>query len=154
MKTKRRSVIKKMLTSFAGLTGLAFAFNAKAYSNESRESLNITSFKDIPLYSGSTRYGNFLFVSGTGAHVPPFTIKAHTKLVIDKMEEELKKSGSSLEKVVKVNVYLDDIADYDAMNEEYRGRFGDQPPVRTTVAVAKGGLPGKSLVEMDCMAYI
>jgi 2-iminobutanoate/2-iminopropanoate deaminase len=40
------------------------------------------------------------------------------------------------------------------MNAVYRGRFGDKPPVRTSVAVSKGGVPGNSLVEMDCIAYI
>jgi enamine deaminase RidA (YjgF/YER057c/UK114 family) len=40
------------------------------------------------------------------------------------------------------------------MNEVFKGRIGNNPPVRTTVAVAAGGIPGNSLVEMDCMAYI
>ena len=39
------------------------------------------------------------------------------------------------------------------MNEAYLGRFGEEPPVRTTVAPA-GGVPGNSLVEMDVIAYI
>ena len=56
--------------------------------------------------------------------------------------------------MLKVNVYLNDIADYKAMNEVYKGRFGKNPPVRTTVAVAKGGVPGDSLVEIDCIAYL
>jgi enamine deaminase RidA (YjgF/YER057c/UK114 family) len=38
------------------------------------------------------------------------------------------------------------------MNEVYLGRFGKNPPVRTTVATY-GGVPGNSLVEMDCIAY-
>jgi enamine deaminase RidA (YjgF/YER057c/UK114 family) len=53
-----------------------------------------------------------------------------------------------------VNVYLNDIADFQGMNSVYRGRFGKNPPVRSTVAVAKGGVPGDSIVEMDCIAYI
>ena len=40
---------------------------------------------------------------------------------------------------------------YDAMNEVFRGRFGPRPPVRTTIA-AYGGVPGNSLVEIDCIA--
>jgi enamine deaminase RidA (YjgF/YER057c/UK114 family) len=59
-----------------------------------------------------------------------------------------------MEKVLKVNVYLNDIADYQGMNEAFKVHFGNQPPVRTTVAVAKGGVPGDSLIEMDCIAYI
>ena len=39
------------------------------------------------------------------------------------------------------------------MNEVFMGRFGENPPVRTTIAAA-GGIPGDSLVEMDVIAYI
>jgi hypothetical protein len=46
-----------------------------------------------------------------------------------------------------------DLDDYKAMNEVFIGRFGPEPPVRTTVACA-GGIPGNSLVEMDVIAYL
>jgi len=69
------------------------------------------------------------------------------------LQKELEKHGSSMEKVLKVNVYLSDLADYDGMNEVFRGRFGKNPPVRTTVATY-GGVPGDSLVEMDCIAAL
>jgi 2-iminobutanoate/2-iminopropanoate deaminase len=98
--------------------------------------------------------GNMVFIAGKGAHIAPFEIKAHTEIVLKDLETELIKAGSSMQKVLKVNVYLNDIADYKGMNEVYKGRFGKKPPVRTTVAVAKGGVPGDSLVEMDCIAYI
>lgn len=72
---------------------------------------------------------------------------------MNQLEAELKKAGSSMEKVLKVNVYLHDIKDYDGMNEAYRGRFGKNPPVRTTIA-CYGGVPGRSLVEIDCIAAL
>jgi enamine deaminase RidA (YjgF/YER057c/UK114 family) len=143
-----------MFASVVGLTGLGIAANAKAGSNMEKEANNITTFQDVPLFSGHTKFGNMVFISGKGAHVAPFQIKAHTEIVIKEMESELLKAGSSMEKVLKVNVYLNDIADYKGMNEVFKGRFGAKPPVRTTVAVAKGGVPGDSLVEMDCIAYI
>ncbi len=154
MKTERRSALKKMFASFVGLTGLGLAANAKANASEEKEAGNITSFQKAPLFSGHTKYGNLIFIAGKGAHVAPFDIKNHTEIVIKALEDELIKAGSSMDKVLKVNVYLDKIEDYQGMNEVYRGRFGDKPPVRTTVAVAKGGVPGDSLVEMDCIAYI
>jgi enamine deaminase RidA (YjgF/YER057c/UK114 family) len=58
-----------------------------------------------------------------------------------------------MDKVLKCNVYLNDLKDYDGMNEVFRGRFGDDPPVRTTIAAA-GGIPGKSLVEIDVIAHL
>lgn len=105
-----------------------------------------------PLFSSAVSYGNLLFLAGKGAHFKG-DIKAHTKFVLDEIEKELVNAGSSMEKVLKCNVYLNDLKDYAAMNEVYLGRFGPEPPVRTTVAPA-GGVPGESLVEIDVIAYL
>jgi len=108
--------------------------------------------KNTPLFNGAVSYGNLLFVAGKGAHFEG-DIKAHTKHVLDEVEKELVNAGSSMEKVLKCNVYLNDLKDYAAMNETFRGRFGGEPPVRTTIAAA-GGIPGNSLVEIDVIAFI
>jgi enamine deaminase RidA (YjgF/YER057c/UK114 family) len=105
-----------------------------------------------PLFSPAVSYGNLLFISGIGAHFKG-DIKEHTKHVLDQIQQTLEAAGSSMEKVLKVNVYLNDLKDYAAMNEVFQGRFGKEPPVRTTIAAA-GGIPGDSLVEIDCIAYI
>ncbi len=152
MMNERRSVMKKLLASVIGFTGFGLA--AKATDNSKEKVVNnIIEDQDVPLFSGSTKFNGLIFVAGKGAHVAPFEIKAHTEIVLKELEKELAAAGSSMEKVLKVNVYLNDIADYKGMNEVYKGRFGSKPPVRTTVAVAKGGVPGDSLVEMDCIAY-
>ena len=104
------------------------------------------------LFSGCVTYGNLVFVAGKGAHFEG-DIKAHTKHVLDSIEKELVKAGSSMNKVLKANVYLNDLKDYQAMNEVFAGRFGSEPPVRTTIAAA-AGIPGNSLVEIDCIAFI
>ena len=103
-----------------------------------------------PLFSSWVTFGNLVFVAGKGEHGPG-DIKVHTNSVLNQIEAELKKVGSSMEKVLKVNVYLHDLKDYDGMNEVFRGRFGPNPPVRTTIA-CYGGVPGSSLVEIDCIA--
>lgn len=148
---ERRSILRKMFASLAGITGIGMAAKA-AEPAAGKEVHNITTFQDVPLFSGSTRYGNLIFVAGKGAHFEG-DIKAHTDHVLKEVEKELIKAGSSMEKVLKVNVYLHDLNDYHGMNEVYRGRFGSKPPVRTTVAVY-GGVPGDSLVEIDCIAYV
>jgi 2-iminobutanoate/2-iminopropanoate deaminase len=150
---ERRSILKKLLASAAGISIFGFA-KADVAAREEKEVNTITKHQDVPLFSGSTKLGNMVFIAGKGAHVEPFEIKAHTEIVLQELEKELKKAGSSMEKVLKVSVFLNDIADYQGMNDVYKGRFGKNPPVRTTVAVAKGGVPGNSLVEMDCIAYI
>jgi enamine deaminase RidA (YjgF/YER057c/UK114 family) len=91
-------------------------------------------------------------MSGIGAHFPG-DIKAHTAHVLDELQKQLENAGSSMSKVLKVNVYLNDIKDWEAMNTVYTGRWGDVPPVRTTISPA-GGIPGNSLVEIDCIAFI
>jgi enamine deaminase RidA (YjgF/YER057c/UK114 family) len=108
--------------------------------------------KETPLFSSAVSYGNLLFVAGKGAHFEG-DVRAHTKHVLDEIEKELINAGSSMEKVLKANVYLRRMEDYAAMNEVYRGRFGNEPPVRTTVACADG-IPGGSMVEIDVIAYI
>lgn len=105
-----------------------------------------------PLFSSVIAHGGLVFVAGKGEHGPG-DIKIHTNSVLNQLEAELKKAGSSMDKVLKCNVYLHDLKDYDGMNEVFRGRFGARPPVRTTVA-CYGGIPGQSLVEIDCIAAI
>ncbi|HYG19012.1 MAG TPA: RidA family protein [Ohtaekwangia sp.] len=153
MKEQRRSTLKKLVASIAGITGLGIATQAKADTAPEKEVFNVVKDdQDVPLFSGSTKFGNLVFIAGKGAHFDG-DITAHTKHVLDEIEKELVKAGSSMQKVLKVSVFLHDLNDYKAMNEAYKGRFGNKPPVRTTVAVY-GGVPGDSLVEMDCIAYI
>jgi 2-iminobutanoate/2-iminopropanoate deaminase len=153
MKSSRRSVIGKLLATFAGMAG----FNLVARSQEikPRNSSSGAVSPDVTLYPGSLRFGNLVFVSGTGADAESvFEIRADTDFVLKKMEKRLLAAGSSMEKVLKVTVFLSDMTDFQAMNEVYKGRFGKNPPVRSTVAVAKGGIPGNSIIEIDCIAYV
>lgn len=157
MEKQRRSVLKKLFASVAGVAGIGLAAKAmgspaSATTPGEKGGGNITYEQDVPLFSGHTKYNGLVYIAGKGAHVAPFEIKAHTEIVLKELEAELIRAGSSMDKVLKVTVYLNDIADYKGMNEVYKGRFGKNPPVRTTVAVAKGGVPGDSLVEMDCIA--
>jgi len=150
---KRRNMIKAGLATVAAWFGLsqssAFAKPAKM---EKKVVGDIVMQDDVPLFSGAVAYGNLLFIAGKGAHFEG-DITAHTDHVLNELEKELTKNGSSMDKVLKVNVYLADLQDYQAMNKVYRGRFGKNPPVRTTVATY-GGVPGDSLVEIDCIAAL
>ena len=105
-----------------------------------------------PMFNGTVLYGNLVFISGIGYHQAG-DITVHTTKVLEQMKSQLEACGSSMEKVLKVNVYLNDLKDYDAMNAVFRGKFGPEPGVRTTIAAA-GGIPGNSLVEIDCIACL
>ena len=153
-KTSRRESFRKIGMGIAGLFGIGTA-HAMGGGNAAKKEVvgEIVTEQDVPLFSGAVKHGNTLYIAGKGAHVAPFEIKAHTGIVLQELQKELEKNGSSMEKVLKVNVYLADLADYKGMNEVFRGRFGKNPPVRTTVATY-GGVPGDSLVEMDCIAAL
>ncbi|WP_425235450.1 RidA family protein [Ulvibacterium sp.] len=153
-KTTRRASFKKMGMGIAALFGIGTVNAMDKNTRVTKEVVgDIVTDQDIPLFSGAVKHGNTLYIAGKGAHVEPFEIKAHTEIVLQELQKELERNGSSMEKVLKVNVYLADLQDYKGMNEVFRGRFGKNPPVRTTVATY-GGVPGKSLVEMDCIAAV
>lgn len=105
------------------------------------------------MYSRAVAFGNLLFLSGVGYHQPG-DIETHTRGVLQEIEKNLTEAGSSLQKCLKVSVFLNDLKDYERMNAVYRSfNWGDIAPVRTTVAPA-AGIPGNSLVEIDVIAYI
>ena len=152
--TSRRASFKKIGMGLAALFGVSAVKASAATPKAAKEVVgDIVTDQDIPLFSGAVKHGNTLYIAGKGAHVEPFEIKAHTEIVLQELQKELERNGSSMEKVLKVNVYLADLADYKGMNEVFRGRFGENPPVRTTVATY-GGVPGNSLEEMDCIAAL
>lgn len=154
--SSRRSLIRSFCASIAAAGAGLFGV-ARAQTSEPQPLVKRTSSDNQapggkpPLFSGWVTYGNLVFIAGKGEHGAG-DIKVHTESVLKQLEAELTKNGSSMEKVLKVNVYLADLRDYDGMNEVFRGRFGANPPVRTTVATY-GGVPGQSLVEIDCIAY-
>ena len=152
MKTDRRSIFKKLALGAAGLLGLSVAKAASTESDAEIKTRGVVYDQDIPLFSGSQVYGGLVFIAGKGAHFEG-DIKAHTDHVLKELEKELVKAGSSMDRVLKANVYLNDLKDYQAMNEVFKGRFGKNPPVRTTIAAA-AGIPGNSLVEIDCIAAL
>jgi len=156
----RRSLLKNATKAAAIATGgtmLGAAAEAKKSGSLEKKAYSCKPNEDNaaaapPLFSSAVSYGNLLFLAGVGAHFEG-TIEEHTKRVLDELEKNLICAGSSMDKVLKVNVYLNDIKDWARMNTAYAGRWGKVPPVRTTVAPA-GGIPGNSLVEIDLIAYI
>jgi 2-iminobutanoate/2-iminopropanoate deaminase len=79
-------------------------------------------------------------------------IKALTKQTLDNIEAILIASSSSLNNVIRTEIFLKDLKrDFKGMNEEYAKHFNPQtPPSRQTIEVA--GLPKDSLIEISCIA--
>ena len=109
-------------------------------------------------YSQAIRSGNLLFLSGqipldpeTG-QVVEGDAAVQTARVLQNLSAILEAAGSSLGQVLKSTVYLRDLADFDMMNEVYARFFGDCPPARATVGVAR--LPRNVSVEIDLIAEV
>lgn len=152
MKTNRRSLFKKISLGISGLLGFSAVKAAGDDAVPEKTVSGVVMDQEIPLFSGGVVHNGLVYIAGKGAHFEG-DITAHTNHVLDEVQKELEKNGSSMEHVLKCNVYLADLNDYKKMNEAYRGRFGKKPPVRTTIA-AYGGIPGNSLVEIDCIAMV
>jgi 2-iminobutanoate/2-iminopropanoate deaminase len=151
-KTNRRGFIGTgAVAAVAATTAVAGSAEAQSSSEKKVWWGGGKAPEKAPLFSPAVSFGNLLFLSGIGAHFEG-DITAHTKHVLDEIQKKLEACGSSMNKVLKAQVYLADLKDYDEMNKVFMGRFGPEPPVRTTVSVA--GVPGKSLVEIDVIAYI
>ena len=123
---------------------------------------NVISTKNAPAavgpYSQGVQAGHLVYTAGQIALNPATGklveggIAEQTAQVLTNLEAILESAGTSLANVVKTTVFLDDMADFAAMNEVYTGRVADPPPARTTVAVA--GLPLGALVEIEAVAFI
>lgn len=114
--------------------------------------------KPIGPYSQAIVEGDFIFLAGQGPTNPATgkvemgDVASETKRTFENMKAVLEAAGSSLDKVVKCNVYLRDINDFAAMSEVYKTYFTEPYPARTTIQA--GALPGGIAVEIECIAKI
>jgi 2-iminobutanoate/2-iminopropanoate deaminase len=110
-------------------------------------------------YSQATRAGNLVFCSGqiaidrkTGELMGQFDVAEQTRQVLDNLQAVLEAAGAKLSDVVRTTIYLADLRDFATVNAIYAERFGEDPPARATVEVAR--LPKDAKVEIDAIAYV
>ena len=109
-------------------------------------------------YNQAVSIGNLIYTSGQipldkQGHMVSGGIKEQTEQVIQNLIAVLTPGGSSLDKAVKVTVFLKDLNDFAGMNEVYAKHFkAETAPARTTVQVAR--IPKDSLVEIEVVAHI
>lgn len=109
-------------------------------------------------YSQAIKSGNFIFCAGqigidpeTGQYAGE-DIESQTKQCFENLKHVLLAAGANFDNVVKVHVYLTNMADFPKMNDIYATYFNKPYPARATVEVAR--LPKDALIEIDCIAYI
>lgn len=107
-------------------------------------------------YSQAIIANGFIFTAGqlgTNPETQTFAeggIQAQTEQALKNIKTVLEAAGSSLDKVVKVTVFLDNIEDFAAMNEVYVTFFPNDPPARSAFEVAR--LPLGGMVEIETIA--
>jgi 2-iminobutanoate/2-iminopropanoate deaminase len=112
--------------------------------------------KPLGPYSQAIVDGDLIFVAGQGCSNPRTgllelgDVRSETKRTFENVRAILDAAGSSLDDVLKCNVYLRDINDFAAMNEVYQTFFSAPFPARTTIQA--GALPGGIAVEIECIA--
>jgi 2-iminobutanoate/2-iminopropanoate deaminase len=111
-------------------------------------------FQGAP-YSQAIRTAGLVFVAGQVGLAPGATeiegdIAQQTEQTLRNLAAILEAANSSLDRIVKTTVFLQDLADFARMNDVYARHVGDKPPARSTVEVSR--LPAGALVEIEAIA--
>ncbi|GAB3668449.1 Rid family detoxifying hydrolase [Halopiger thermotolerans] len=112
----------------------------------------------VGAYSQATSNGSLLFTAGQipltadGELLDDEPIAAQTEQALYNLDAILDEADASSEDILKVTVYLDDIDDFEEMNEAYADYFDDEPPARSAVEVA--ALPKGVGVEIEAVASL
>lgn len=107
-------------------------------------------------FSLAVRAGEILFLAGQIGNRPGTLevveggIQAETRQAMENIRAIVEEAGGSMEDIVKCTVFLDEIEEWDAMNEVYREFFPSDPPVRS--ALGADGLALDASVEIECIA--
>lgn len=123
--------------------------------------------KPLGRYTHANAYGDLVFVAGMASRHPEtnqvpglvvddtgtrleYDIRAETRGTLDNIRAVVEEAGSDLDHVLEIQVFLRDIEDFSAYNEEFAKYFPGAMPARTTIGVA--GLPGDISIEMRAVA--
>ncbi|MBL8046402.1 MAG: RidA family protein [Anaerolineales bacterium] len=114
--------------------------------------------KAIGPYSQAIRANGFLFCSGqipldpASMQIVEGDIETQTRRVLTNIQAVLENAGTSLSRVVKTTVFMQDLGEFTRMNAVYAEFFTGTPPARSTVQVA--ALPRNAKIEIECVALV
>lgn len=110
----------------------------------------------VGAYSQATTNGDLLFTAGQlpltseGALLDDEPVSVQTEQCLANVEAILASEGLGLDDVLKVTIFLDDVDDFDEMNEAYGDHFESDPPARSAVEV--GRVPKGAALEVEAIA--
>jgi len=159
--TSRRGFAGRLASLFAGI-GLASLFTDSPASHaQAPGGVQKLDYEGKPAGTGFITplviHNGVIYIAGQGAHSHdssefPMDIETHTKKVIENVKTLVERGGGTMDSILQLNVFLADIDFYEGMNNVFKTYFPNGGPARTTVAIA--ALPGKSLIEINCIAAV
>jgi reactive intermediate/imine deaminase len=123
----------------------------------SKEVFNRPDARPGGVLSPAVRVGNMIFLSGVmgtkpgGGGLADGGIEGQTRQALENVRSALALAGATMADVAKCTVFLTDAANFAAMNRVYHEFFPNDPPARSTVAVAALVMPN-ALIEIECTA--
>ena len=109
-------------------------------------------------YSQAIQWGDVVFISGQIAFIPGSgelnnnTFEDEVNQVIDNLDAICKEAGGSLDNILKLSIFLTDLANFDTVNNLMKERFSEPFPARSTIEVSR--LPKDVNIEMDAILSI
>ncbi|MBT5216402.1 MAG: RidA family protein [Gammaproteobacteria bacterium] len=109
-------------------------------------------------YSQAVQWGDVVFISGQiplnpeNGQLNNATFEDETNQVLDNLEAICQEAGGTLDHILKLTIYLTDLAKFDVVNSIMASRFSEPFPARATVEISK--LPKEVSIEMDAILSI
>jgi 2-iminobutanoate/2-iminopropanoate deaminase len=156
----RRNVMGSLATACSAI-GLSSLMSAPAAAKSRDQSVRKLERNGKPadgtqMITPLIVHNGVIYIAGQGANsngpVGKDDIDSHTTKVMENVKELVETGGGNMDSILQLTVFLADLAHYDAMNKIFKTYFPHGGPARTTVAVA--GLPGNSLIEINCIAAV
>jgi 2-iminobutanoate/2-iminopropanoate deaminase len=120
-----------------------------------RQLITVPGRQPSPILNPAVRVGDLVWTAGHTGRDPktgqmPEDLETQTRNTLDAIQAALEAAGSSMASVIKVNIYLSDIALRNRFNEIYLEYFPADRPGRT--CIGNVGFEGNTLVEVECVA--
>ncbi len=156
-----RRKLMRHLASLASAAGIAGFMTANAEAEDTSSGVRKLDRDGKPadgkqMITPFIIHNGLIYIAGQGANsngpVGKDDIDSHVTKVMENVKELVETGGGAMDSILQLTVFLTNLADYDAMNKIFKTYFPHGGPARTTIAVA--GLPGQSLVEINCIAAI
>jgi len=159
--TSRRNFAGRLASLFTGVGAVSLLSNSTPVAAQAPSGVQKLDYEGKTAGNGFITplviHNGTIYIAGQGAHSHepgefPMAIETHTKKGVANVKTLVERGGGTMDSILQLTVYLADIDFYEGMNNVFKTYFPNGGPARTTVAIA--ALPGKSLVEINCIAAV